>query len=105
MSQPLTIMEFRHTSTSGFYLVAGKERVATATYTRLHGWRLVWTATQAAPITGPDALSVVAQALDVWPTLAPRLEKASDGTWSVPAEVGVSRAAVPMGGQPGYRRR
>lgn len=105
MSTALHILEFSHATTQGFYLVAGKVRVATATHTDRYGWRLVWTATQATPITGHDALDVISRAIDAWPALADCLaDEAGSGPWNVPAEVGVSRSASPMGGQPGWRR-
>lgn len=99
----ISVQEFRHTSTQGFYLVAGKERVATATQS-LDRWRLVWNVGTGDPIVGLTPLSVMRQALDVWPSVRDSVKEEPTTGWSVPAEVGVSRAASPMGGQPRFRR-
>lgn len=99
----ISVQAFRHTSTQGFYLVAGKERIATATQS-LNRWRLVWNVGSGSPIVGLTPLSVMRQALDTWPAVRATVKAEPVTGWSVPAEVGVSRSASPMGGQPGYRR-
>ncbi|MFE4719138.1 hypothetical protein ACFRLW_22360 [Streptomyces sp. NPDC056728] len=103
MNDTISVQEFRHTSTQGFYLVAGKERVATATQSG-DGWRLVWKVGSGSPIVGLTPLSVMRQALDTWPAVRATVKEETVAGWSVPAEVGVSRGASPMGGQPGFRR-
>jgi hypothetical protein len=98
----ISVQEFRHTSTQGFYLMEGRERIATATQHR-GTWRLVWNVGTGRLITGDSPLSVMRQALDAWPTVRATV-KAEPGN-VVHAPSSVATVGVPMGGQPGYRRR
>jgi hypothetical protein len=105
VAQDISVREFRHSSTQGFYLVQGRERVATATQSPSLGWRLVWNVGQGSPITGDTPLDLMTQALDAWPAVKATIETETPSGWGVPAELAVSRSSTPMGGQPGYRRR
>lgn len=98
----LRIQEFRHTSTQGFYLVQGKERIAKATRNG-DGWRLVWTVGQGAAITGADPLAVMTQALDAWPAV--KATTKAEPANVVHASSSVATVGIPMGGQPGFKRR
>jgi hypothetical protein len=102
MTNTISVQEFRHSSTQGFYLVAGTERVATANQSR-GGWRLVWNVGSGSPIVGLTPLSVMRQALDAWPTV--RATVKAEPANVVHASTSVPTVGVPMGGQPGYRRR
>lgn len=104
-NQGIRVREFRHSSTQGFYLVHGQERVATATQSPSFGWRLVWNVGQGEPITGDSPLEVMTQALDAWPAVRATIKTETPSGWGVPAELAVSRSSTPMGGQPGFRRR
>ncbi|WP_330478651.1 hypothetical protein OG301_26595 [Streptomyces platensis] len=101
-TQDISVRPFSHTSTQGFYLVAGKERVATAVPSG-GGWRLVWNMGQGAPITGDSPLATMTQALDAWPAVRATV-KAEPGN-VVHAPSSVATVGIPMGGQPGFRRR
>ncbi|QDH92144.1 hypothetical protein PP629_gp39 [Streptomyces phage Dubu] len=99
----ISVQEFLHTSTQGFYLVEGRERIATARRTDRGDWRLVWNVGQGSPILGGSALSVMRQALDAWPTVKATVRPEDRRT--VHASASVATVGIPMGGQPGFKRR
>ncbi|MFE9381743.1 hypothetical protein ACFYMO_00680 [Streptomyces sp. NPDC007025] len=98
----MSVQEFRHTSTQGFYLIQGKERIATAVYSLVSGWRLTWNVGQGEPVAGDYALDVMTEALDAWPSVRATIQEEPANT--VHVSQSVRTVSTPAGGQPGYRR-